>query len=200
MFDPIIHAQLDLHSRTKRRDPVWPIPAFNGRAPSLMRAPNPTRPVLDLAYARAYPDELVTAYPPGSANGSISHFMPNLVPAFAVRDGVIAYAGKMGDGHAMIVDHRDGWATYYADLEHMFATPTASVVSSTERVRGGQVLGYVGAPQRGQMKCLRFELWKRDDHARFDAVDPTHHLRSWALVPWTDELINTASTAIDVAA
>ena len=81
-------------------------------------------PGLDLAYERTDADDLVTAYPIDSENGSAKHFMPNLVPAFAVSDGVISYAGKQPHGYAIIIDHRNGWASYYANLEHMFATVT----------------------------------------------------------------------------
>jgi murein DD-endopeptidase MepM/ murein hydrolase activator NlpD len=112
--------------------------------------------------------------------------MPSFVPVFAVRYGEIMYAGKTGHAHSLIVDHRDGWATFYSDLEHMFATPTVRS-RRTAWVRAGEVLGYVGAPAPGAMKCLRFELWKRDDQARFNAVDPIRYMRSWSVLPWTDE-------------
>ena len=143
----VISSQSGVHAAL-RRDPVWPLPAKNGRAPSVVdRASSPGRG-LELAYPRAHRGELVATFPPDGPNGSTSHF----------------------------------------------ATPTARHRSRAARVRTGDVLGYIGASRPGAMKCLRFELWRRDREF-FDAVDPTAHMRTWVVLPWTDERITLAAAA-----
>jgi glycosyltransferase involved in cell wall biosynthesis len=49
------------------------------------------------------------------------------------------------------------------------------------------------------MKCLRFELWRRDHQSRFIPIDPTDHMRSWHVLPWTDERLVPTNSNIGVA-
>jgi len=170
--------------------PVWPMPVLNGRSPVVI-APNPKGHGIDLAYQRANSTDLLQTYPVGTANGTARHFMPNMMPAFAVRDGVITYAGKQAYGYAVIVDHRNGWATYYANLEFMFATPTEQRRSSA-RVKAGDVLGYVGAPAPNELKRLHFQLWKRDVECHFVPVDAISEMSGWLLTPWADARLTPA--------
>lgn len=181
--------------------PVWPMPALNGRAPVVIPS-NPKSPGIDLAYQRANVHDLMATYPVGTPNGTARHFMPNMMPAFAVRDGVIMYAGKQAHGHAVVVDHRNGWATYYANLEFMFAIPTSQEPRrALARVKAGDVLGYVGAPAPGAFKCLHFELWKRDEESHFNAIDPSNEMSSWLVLPWSDaRLTPVEADAADKAA
>lgn len=175
--------------------PVWPLPALNGRAPVIL-ASNAKTPGIDLAYARTHEGELARKYPPGSTNGTASHFMPNSMPAFAVADGVISHACKHVDGYCVLIDHRNGWATYYTNLEHMFALATSERRGARlERVRAGDAIGYVGAPRRGAMKCLHFDLWKLGDDRHYEPVDPRPHITSWLVLPWTDERLTPTDTA-----
>ncbi|MFT3693841.1 MAG: M23 family metallopeptidase [Kofleriaceae bacterium] len=160
---------------------------LNGRAPVQLVTSGKSAGI-DLAYQRANAGELIDTYPVGSANGTARHFMPNMMPAFAVRDGVISYAAKQSCGHAIIVDHQNGWASYYANLEFMFAAPTGERSRrASARVKAGDVLGYIGAPQPGNFKCLHFQLWKRDDGGgHFEPVDTSQEMAMWSFVPWTD--------------
>ena len=176
--------------------PVWPMPTLNGRAPVVIPS-NSKSPGLALAYQRANVSELLATYPVDSANGTARHFMPNMMPAFAVRDGVIMHAGKQAHGYAVVVDHRNGWATYYANLEFMFATPTdRESRRAPARVKAGDVLGYVGAPAPGAFKCLHFELWKMDEESHFGPADAREHLGNWIQLPWTDERFNPSDAAV----
>ena len=144
-------------------------------------------PGIELAYQRANTTDLLTTYPIDSPNGTSRHFMPDMMPAFAVRDGVIVYAGKQQHSHTVVIDHLNGWATYYANLEFMFALPTSDRARrSTARVKAGDVLGYVGSPNPVAFKCLHFELWKREKDCHFAPVDPTQEMVMWSLLPWTD--------------
>lgn len=150
------HTFSSLDSQPCSPSPVAPLPALNGCAP--IAVPSRCKSSgIDLAY---------------------EHEMPAFVPAFAVSNGVIAYAGKEPQGgYAMIVDHGNGWATYYANLEHMFARSTSTWARArAERVKAGDVLGYVGAPSSGAPRSLHFQLWKRADEDRFEPVDVLSHL------------------------
>ncbi|HLL23854.1 MAG TPA: M23 family metallopeptidase [Kofleriaceae bacterium] len=171
--------------------PVWPLPGLNGRSPVVLDG-NPKSPGVELAYRRENESDLLTIYPAGGANGSNTHFMPNLIPAYAVRDGEIIYAGK----HAIVVDHRNGWATYYANLEHVFAMPTDERPRRRpEHVKAGDVLGYIGSSAAGMLKCLHFELWKRDEEMHFNPIDPSAEMRSWLVLPWTDDRLTPTESA-----
>lgn len=187
-----------LHTRrTKQHShPVWPLPSLNGREPVAVQRQSKL-PGLHLAYPRDCPDELLAKYPIGS-NGSSTHFMPNLIPAYAVGDGFITYAGKQAHGHAIVVNHDNGWATYYAGLEHMFARPTnARPRARDERVKAGDVLGYVGSPQPDAMKALHFELWKLEEERHFEPVgDPLGYMRDWLMLPWNVERLTPSEAAI----
>jgi murein DD-endopeptidase MepM/ murein hydrolase activator NlpD len=112
--------------------------------------------------------------------------MPTSMPAFCVCDGEVSYAGRITNGYALVVEHRYGSATYYANLEHMFVLPTdrASRRRPT-RVKAGDVLGYIGSMTSRGFKCLHFELWRRDDDGHFVDVDPTKFMPDWLLLPWS---------------
>lgn len=174
----------------KHAHPVWPLPSVNGREPVVI-ATGAKMPGIDLAYARTYPSELLAH--PIDQNGSPAHFMPSSIPAYAVSDGVIAYAGKQGHGYTIVINHNNGWSTYYAGLEHMFAYATnRRPRPRTERVKAGDVLGYVGATQPDALNVLHFELWKLDNDGHYEPVgDTLHYMRGWLVLPLNDERLTT---------
>lgn len=178
----------------RRMHPVWPLPSLNGRDPVVIERGSKF-PGLDLAYARPNETELIAKYPLGP-NGTATHFMPDLLPTFCVGDGVITYAAKQSHAYALVVNHDNGWATYYANLEHMFAMPTTRRRARVERVKAGDVLGYVGSALPGEMKCLHFELWKLGDDSHFAPVESLHFMRSWHVLPWTDERMAPMAPAV----
>lgn len=176
MFDPTT-SHLPLMTRWSAR-PVWPLPSLAGRDPVAIPR-SPKFPGVDLAYARD--DE---------------HLMPDGVPALAVTDGAITYAGKQSFGHSLVIDHGNGWATYYANLEHMLAAPTAGRRGPRERVKAGDALGYVGAALQGEMKCLHFELWRRFDAHHFEPTDDAlAQMRDWRRIDLSSDTIETARSA-----
>ncbi len=154
--------------------PVWPLPSLDGRTPALIST-HAKAPGLELAY---------------EDDDGAEHYMPRHVPAFAVRDGEIMHAGGSAGRHSIVIDHLNGWATYYSNLEHMFATPTDRRQRKPAHVRAGDVLGYVGA------SGLHFQLWKRDDDGHFVPVDPTSEMTSWLVLPWADERRTPPTSAI----
>jgi murein DD-endopeptidase MepM/ murein hydrolase activator NlpD len=172
---------------------VWPLPALNGRAPAIIPPAVATPRGIDLAYARVTPSELVHTYPPGSRNGTTTYFMPSGMPALAAADGVIRYAGRIMHGFTILVEHGDGWATYYGNLAHMFATRVnGETLGPPQRVTAGDVLGHVGSMQPGGFACLHFQLWRADGHGGFADVDPSPHMKSWLQLPWNDEHLTPA--------
>src|SRR5262245_32572958 len=101
------HTPLVSRPRKQRSHPVWPVPSLNGREPEVIGS-RAKMPVVDRAYARAYPGELIDRYPI-DPNGSAQHFMPSSIPVFAVADGSLVYAGKQHQGFAIVVNHNNGW-------------------------------------------------------------------------------------------
>lgn len=179
-----------------RNPPVWPLAALNGRAPVVVVPTGAKARGIDLAYARNAERDLAKTYPLGSANGTPTHFMPTSTPVFCTSDGDVTYAGRVAHGYSVVVDHRNGWATYYGNLEHMFVTPTdRKPRRRTARVKSGDVLGFVGSLLPGGFKCLHFELWRRDDEGQFADVDPTRFMSDWLVLPWNQDHLTPSESA-----
>ncbi|HTR56468.1 MAG TPA: M23 family metallopeptidase [Kofleriaceae bacterium] len=189
-FDPISLA-LDPPRFVKKRPapklrvagpPVWPLPELNGRAPVILRAWQPREPGVKLAYARRDADDLIATYPPDSPHGTAAHFMPSSIPVFCVNDGEVIHAGEMLEhGHLAIVDHGNGWATYYGNLEHLFVTPTKHLRKPVY-VKAGDALGFAGSTRPNGFKCLHFELWRSEKNMFVD-TEPTQYMRDWRVLP-----------------
>lgn len=75
-------------------------------------------------------------------------------PIYAVTDGVVEYAGRHG-GHGNYVKlrHGGGLATGYAHMSRIAASPG-------QRVRRGQVIGYVGSSGLSTGPHLHYELYR----------------------------------------
>jgi murein DD-endopeptidase MepM/ murein hydrolase activator NlpD len=79
-------------------------------------------------------------------------------PIYAVTDGVVAFAGRKGGyGNFVQINHTGGIATGYGHMSR-FAT------SSGQRVRRGQIIGYVGSSGLSTGPHLHYELY-RSGHA-----------------------------------
>jgi hypothetical protein len=86
-------------------------------------------------------------------------------PIVAVADGVVAFAEWGGGyGNLVIVEHNDGWRSYYAHLSE-------TVVEVGQEVRQGELLGGAGSTGYSTGPHLHFEL-------RYGGrpVDPHVHL------------------------
>jgi hypothetical protein len=155
---------------------VWPVPSWNGRAPTISNAFGPQHHGVDVMFARVPSDTLRA----GSPNGSPRFVMPDGMNALAASDGVVWSAMQTPRGFAVVIDHAPAkLATFYTHLEKLLVTPTANAKAG-QRVRAGQPIGIVGADplDAEHLKHLHFELWAGGPSA---AVDPTPLMRSWEI-------------------
>jgi murein DD-endopeptidase MepM/ murein hydrolase activator NlpD len=83
----------------------------------------------------------------------------------APADGVVVAVGPRGAyGLAIIIDHGFGLVTRYAHLERFN-------VRAGQRVRRGEVIGFVGSTGRSNAPHLHYEVWLDDK-----AQDPVHYI------------------------
>ncbi len=86
-------------------------------------------------------------------------------PVFAAREGRVLYSDRLsGYGNVIIIGHGAGYATVYAHN-------SSHAVRSGDRVRQGQVIGWVGETGRASGPNLHFEV-RKDNVAR----NPLHFL------------------------
>lgn len=97
-----------------------------------------------------------------------------IVASKAGRVRVIAYQAS-GAGNYVVVRGTDSKFDYV--YMHMIKPPK---VRKGQRVKAGQVLGYVGSTGRSSACHLHFEMWTRPGWYRGgDVSDPTPYLKSW---------------------
>lgn len=165
---------------------VWPLAAINGRAPVVLEDRCAELRGVDLAYPRLDPTDAIASCPIGTPYGTATHLMPGMTSALAIDHGEITFAGRLGHGFGLIIDHGNGWASHYANLQAVVAIRTDLYRPRTQYVRAGDTIGYVGAPDPDAFKRLHFELWERDRDRRFVPVDPRPHLAGWRLLEHHD--------------
>lgn len=171
---------------------VWPLPSWSGYPPAISDGFGTWRTDasgkriqhmgVDLMYARRGARDQVAAFPPRTPHGSAGSFMPDAVPVLAVRDASVWSAARTSRGYAVVLDHGPPWATFYQHMSEMFVEATQRARSG-QRVRAGDVLGYVGAdPLDGEgLMHLHFEVWYRGGPSA--AIDPDPLMRSWLVLP-----------------
>ena len=175
---------------------VWPLGSINGRAPVVLDARRADLREVDLAYARINPTDAVATCPIGTPNGTATHLMPAMTPAFAIDGGEITFAGRLGHGFGIVINHGNGWASHYANLQAIVAIRTDLCRPRAQYVRAGDSIGYVGAREPGAFKQLHFELWERDLERVFAPVDPRPHLATWRLIDHYDALTPAPPAAV----
>ncbi|MFT3695720.1 MAG: M23 family metallopeptidase [Kofleriaceae bacterium] len=178
---------------------VWPLASINGRAPVVFDARCAELRGVDLAYPRFDTTDAIESCPIGSPNGTATHLMPAMTPALAIEGGEIMFAGRLGNGFGLIINHGNGWASHYANLQTVVAIRTDLYRPRAQYVRAGDTIGYVGSREWNAFKSLHFELWQRDFERVFVPVDPRPHLAKWKLVEHFDAF-TPAPPAIQVEA
>jgi murein DD-endopeptidase MepM/ murein hydrolase activator NlpD len=87
-------------------------------------------------------------------------------PITAVAPGTVSFAGPSGGyGNLVIIDHPDGWQSWYAHL-------SAIVVESGQEVAQGEIIGAAGSTGYSSGAHLHFEL-----HHQGVPLDPLVYLR-----------------------
>jgi hypothetical protein len=159
---------------TQPSPPIWPLPQFGQHGPVLVGVG--TR----------------------QANVQIG-YAPHVkrltfLPVLAVGNGDITHATASG----LAVDHRNGFMTYYTNLDHVFAKPrTIRARRKPERVKVGDVLGFIASATG---KPLGFEIWRVIEDEQYGPISPGEHLRSWGVLPWNHLANNDYTTDEPLAA
>ncbi len=171
------------------KPPVVPLPILNGQRPILLIFDH-TDPAVELAYERA---PLIGGNRVRTvARDSTDYWIPRLTPVFAVNDGRVIYAREQSDGHAILIDHLNGWVSMYSRLVHMFVAPTRNTPIQAPAC-AGDIIGYVGTPRGTPVTPLRFELWRMTESEDFMPVDPILFIRRWQHVDWRDAQLARAA-------
>lgn len=102
----------------------------------------------------------------GKVNDGINIAADSGEPVWAAADGEIVYAGNEleGYGNMVIVKHAGNKTTTYAHLSQ-------AIVDKYDRVKQGDIIGYVGAT--GNVKSSQLHFAIRDGK---EAVDPTKYM------------------------
>src|SRR5277367_6335600 len=103
---------------------MWPLAAINGRAPVVLDERRADLRGVDLAYPRVNVTDASESCPSGTPNGTATHLMPAMTAALAIDGGEITFAGRLGHGFGIIINHGNGWASHYANLQAIVAIRT----------------------------------------------------------------------------
>ena len=93
--------------------------------------------------------------------------VPTGTPVFAADSGTVVYAGwnPVGYGNLVVLDHGNGWRTYYAHLQSVH-------VRCGEWLSRGSTIGEIGSTGNSSGPHLHFEM------LRFGiAVNPAGYIR-----------------------
>jgi murein DD-endopeptidase MepM/ murein hydrolase activator NlpD len=144
--------------------------------PLPLRAMAASRPSLSLFFPQ---DPIVTWFEPtyglvkadGRRHLGIDLMAPKLTPVYAIADGTVSrVANTPRAGRHTIVDHADGWQSWYLHLNNDdpgrdngradWSLTVASGVDEGNRVLAGQLLGFVGdsGNAEGTLAHTHFEL------------------------------------------
>ena len=81
---------------------------------------------------------------------------PNGTPIYATADGVVAFAGVCnGYGNFIKLNHQNGYKTGYAHMSSM-------VVKTNDKVKKGDLIGYVGSTGTSTGNHLHYEVYYND--------------------------------------
>jgi len=164
------------------KDWVWPMPVWHGRQPVISNGFDPS-PSPDPRFVKKHAgvDIMYKRLPSESATlpeGTRHYFVPsNRIPVFAVGSGVVVQSGKNPLGHSVIIDHGNGYSTFY---QHLTAQ---GLPRPSARVAAGTPIGFVGHNPAGyRLNHLHFEIW-RGPRKSTSAIDPAPVLRGLVRQP-----------------
>ena len=82
---------------------------------------------------------------------------PTGTDIYATGDGVVMEASRSfgGYGNLIVINHGFSYKTYYGHLSRILVTPG-------ERVKRGQLIGYVGNTGKSTAPHLHYEVWKNN--------------------------------------
>ena len=87
-------------------------------------------------------------------------------PIQATADGVVSYsAWKHNSGYLIVIEHGCGFSTIYAHNKK-------NRVKVGQRVKRGEVIGYIGSTGKSTGPHVHYEVWKDGKH-----VNPQHYLK-----------------------
>ena len=116
---------------------------------------------------------------------------PKGVPVHAVGEATVAFAGKNGGyGNLIILEHGNGYRTYYAHLSVI-----GPQVRPGQRIVRGEEIGRVGSTGRSTGPHLHFEI--RKDGRYIDPFDDGKALEFWVLSPEDQEQLLRQYWALD---
>jgi murein DD-endopeptidase MepM/ murein hydrolase activator NlpD len=108
----------------------------------------------------------------GAYHAGVDIAAPMGKPARATADGIVIFADRSGGyGRLVIVDHGNGYETYYAHLSRFDVIPG-------QEVRQGEPVGAVGATGRVTAPHLHYEV-----RVRHSPVNPYRFLAAKAAAP-----------------
>ena len=109
---------------------------------------------------------------------------PQGTPIYATANGVVRLSGNSGNGYGnhVIINHGYGYETLYG---HMFKTKSRA----GERVKRGEIIGYVGSTGKSTGPHLHYEV-----HKSTRAVDPVYFFYN-DLTPEQFDMILKAAAA-----
>jgi len=118
---------------------VFPVPSIGDRVAVISNEFKADAHLgVDLMFKRRDTRDVIAVYPPGSTSGSKWFFMPESVAALAASAGTVTFSAMTPQGNSVIVQHPNGWTTYYTHLATL-------AVRKAQAVAAGQVLGTIGA-------------------------------------------------------
>ena len=84
---------------------------------------------------------------------------PHGEPIYAVQEGTVIYSGwKGGYGKCIIIDHKYPDIPKIPHIQTKYAHNSKNIVKKGQRVRRGEIIGYIGSTGRSTGPHLHFEV------------------------------------------
>jgi len=79
---------------------------------------------------------------------------PAGTPILATADGIVSFSGRSGaNGNLIVLEHGRGYATFFAHNKQ-------NLVKLSQKVKRGEVIGYVGSTGNSTGPHVHYEIWK----------------------------------------